>query len=78
MDSHTEREIQAGLRDFGRGRTTIIVTHRLADVSDADLILVLDEGRLAGCGRHEELLAAGGLYARLWESQKLQEELRRP
>ncbi len=78
VDSHTEREIQAGLRDFGRGRTTIVVTHRLADVVDADQILVLDEGRLAGRGRHEELLAAGGLYARLWESQKLQEELARP
>jgi ATP-binding cassette subfamily B multidrug efflux pump len=78
VDSQTEREIQEGLRGFARGRTTLVITHRLADVADADQILVLDEGRLVERGRHAELLAAGGLYARLWESQRLREELAKP
>ncbi len=75
VDSHTEREIRDGLREFMKGRTTLVVTHRLAAVTDADLILVFEEGRLVEGGRHAELAAAGGTYARLWESQKLVEEL---
>jgi len=75
VDSHTEREIRERLREFMKGRTTLVVTHRLSAVTDADLILVLDEGRLVERGRHAELAAAGGPYARLWESQKLVEEL---
>jgi ATP-binding cassette subfamily B protein len=78
VDSHTEREIQERLREFMKGRTTIVITHRLSAVADADLILVLDEGRLVEQGRHADLLAAQGTYARLWESQKLDEELTRP
>jgi ABC-type transport system involved in Fe-S cluster assembly fused permease/ATPase subunit len=58
-----------------KGRTTVVVTHRLSAVADADLILVLEEGRLVEQGRHADLLSAGGAYARLWESQKLVEEL---
>ncbi len=58
-----------------RGRTTIVITHRLSAVTDADLILVLEEGRLVEKGRHADLAAAGGPYAALWESQKLSEEL---
>jgi len=75
VDSHTEQEIQERLREFMKGRTTLVITHRLSAIADADLILVLDEGRLVEQGRHAELLAAGGVYARLWESQKLSEEL---
>jgi ATP-binding cassette subfamily B protein len=78
VDSHTEREIQDRLREFRRGRTTIVVTHRLADVADADQVLVLDAGRLVERGRHADLAAAGGLYARLWELQRLRKELAGP
>ncbi len=75
VDSQTEREIQDRLRDFMRGRTTIVVTHRLSSVADADRIFVLEGGRLAEEGRHEDLLARGGAYAALWESQTIAEEL---
>jgi ABC-type multidrug transport system fused ATPase/permease subunit len=75
VDADTEEEIRARLRDFARGRTTILVTHRLSMLVDCDQILVLDQGRLVERGRHDELVAAGGLYAALWEGQKLAEEL---
>jgi len=77
VDSHTEHEIQERLREFMKGRTTLVITHRLSAITDADLIFVLDEGRLVEQGRHAELVAAGGTYAKLWESQKLAEELTR-
>jgi len=75
VDSHTEREIQDRLREFMKGRTTIVITHRLSAITDADRILVLEEGRLVEQGRHDDLVASGGAYANLWESQKLTEEL---
>jgi ATP-binding cassette, subfamily B, multidrug efflux pump len=75
VDSHTEREIQDRLREFMKGRTSIVITHRLSAVADADRIFVLEDGRLVDQGRHDELLARGGLYALLWETQKLEEEL---
>jgi ATP-binding cassette subfamily B protein len=75
VDSHTEREIQDRLRGFMKGRTTIAITHRLSAITDADLILVLDDGQLLEQGTHATLVAAGGIYAKLWESQKLTEEL---
>ena len=67
-------EIQERLREFMKGRTTIVITHRLSAITDADLILVLDDGRLVEQGRHADLAAAGCPYAKLWESQKLTEE----
>jgi ATP-binding cassette subfamily B protein len=75
VDSQTERDIQERLAEFMKGRTTIVITHRLSAVTDADVILVLEEGRLVEQGRHADLAAAGGPYAALWESQKLSEEL---
>lgn len=69
LDRQTEQRVQKALTRLGTGRTTVLVAHRLATVRDADLIHVLDRGRVVESGAHETLLAAGGLYARLWASQ---------
>jgi ATP-binding cassette subfamily B protein len=78
VDSHTEREIQERLREFMKGRTTLVITHRISAITDADLILVLEEGQIAEQGTHASLVSAGGSYSALWESQRLAEELARP
>ncbi|WP_368932610.1 ATP-binding cassette domain-containing protein, partial [Achromobacter xylosoxidans] len=70
LDTRTEREIQANLREVSRGRSTLIIAHRLSTVADADEILVLEDGRVAERGRHAQLLAAGGLYAAMWARQQ--------
>ncbi|AWK86222.1 ABCB family ABC transporter ATP-binding protein/permease [Azospirillum thermophilum] len=70
LDTHTEREIQANLREVSRGRTTLVIAHRLSTVIDADEILVLEAGRVIERGRHADLLAAGGAYAALWARQQ--------
>ena len=75
VDAHTEARILAGLRDALVGRTSIIVSHRLAAVRDADWILVLDGGRIVEQGTHGELLAAGGRYWELLRRQQMEEEL---
>ena len=75
VDTHTEHEILEGLRQFRRGRTTLIVSHRISTVRDADQIVVLDDGRIAEQGTHGELVRAGGLYAELHRQQLLEEEL---
>jgi ATP-binding cassette subfamily B protein len=69
LDSQSEALIQSALEPLMRGRTSIVIAHRLSTILAADKILVLDEGRLVEQGRHEELLAAGGLYAGLYETQ---------
>ena len=69
QDSESEQLICDALDRMLVGRTTLIIAHRLSTVVEADLILVLDEGRLVETGRHDELLAKGGLYARLYEVQ---------
>ncbi len=70
LDTHTEKEIQASLREVSRSRTTLVIAHRLSTVIDADQILVLEQGRVVERGRHAELLAMGGLYASMWRRQQ--------
>lgn len=69
VDTRTEALIQQGLRRLMSGRTSFVIAHRLSTIADADRILVVDEGRIIESGSHDELLAAGGFYHRLWFSQ---------
>ncbi|HXU29032.1 MAG TPA: ABC transporter ATP-binding protein [Thermoanaerobaculia bacterium] len=75
VDTHTEERILGNLRRFFPGRTVFLVSHRVSAVQGADLIVVLDQGRIAERGTHDQLLAHGGLYAELAERQQLEEEL---
>lgn len=77
VDTETEERILRGLRDVIRGRTTILVAHRISTVKDADQIIVLRGGRITERGTHDELLALGGYYADLYQKQLLEEELAR-
>jgi ABC-type multidrug transport system fused ATPase/permease subunit len=72
LDSPTERAVLETLSHVARGRTTIMATHRLAAAVDADLIVVMEAGRVASAGTHDELMAAGGTYVRLYEEQTMQ------
>lgn len=68
-DAHSERLIQQAISNLAEGRTVIVIAHRLGTVQGADQIAVIEEGRLAECGPHDELLALGGRYARMWRNQ---------
>ena len=75
VDTYTEEKILGKLRGVMRGRTSLIVSHRISTVRDADTICVLDEGRIIEQGTHDELLELGGEYSALHERQLLEEEL---
>jgi ATP-binding cassette subfamily B protein len=76
LDSHTEKDIQDALERIARGRTSLVIAHRLSTVVHADNILVLDQGEIVEQGTHLELLAKGGLYASLWTRQREADEAR--
>ncbi|PZO92034.1 MAG: metal ABC transporter permease [Sphingomonas sanxanigenens] len=75
LDSRTEAEIQATIEAVERGRTTIVIAHRLSTIADADMIIVLDGGRVAEQGRHQALLAKHGLYAEMWARQQAEADM---
>ena len=75
VDTFTEEQILAGLKKAMQGRTTILISHRTSTARSADQIAVLVDGRIAERGSHEDLLARGGYYTRLYEKQQLEEEL---
>jgi ATP-binding cassette subfamily B multidrug efflux pump len=75
VDTYTEEEILHRLRAVMRGRTSLIISHRISTVKDADQIIVLHEGGIVEQGTHDELLAVGGIYAELYKKQLLEEEL---
>jgi len=75
LDSATEQEVQEALDEAAKGRTTLMVAHRLSTVAGADEIIVLSEGKIVERGTHHELLAAGGLYADLWSRQSRAHDL---
>lgn len=70
LDSQAEQAIQLQLKDIARNRTTLVIAHRLSTIADADQILVMDQGRIVERGTHAQLLAAGTVYASMWERQQ--------
>lgn len=75
VDTYTEEQILSNLRDVRKERTTLIVSHRVSTIRDADLICVIDDGRIIERGTHDELIELGGEYADLYQRQLLEEEL---
>ena len=78
LDSLSERQVQDSLTTLLEGRTSLIVAHRLSTIRDADLIVVLDQGRIVEQGTHDDLLAWRGLYAWLWQAQARRDTRREP
>jgi subfamily B ATP-binding cassette protein MsbA len=78
LDSESERHVQDALATLMRGRTTIVIAHRLSTVERADRIVVLSRGRIAEIGSHAELLSRDGLYAKLYRIQFAEDETGSP
>jgi ABC-type transport system involved in Fe-S cluster assembly fused permease/ATPase subunit len=74
LDSKAEQAIQAQLKEIAKNRTTLVIAHRLSTIADAAQILVLEHGRIVERGTHGQLLAAGGVYAQMWERQQARPE----
>ena len=74
LDSRTEQDIQSALRAVAQRRTTLVIAHRLSTVVDANEIIVMQDGQIAERGRHADLLALGGLYARMWALQAVEQD----
>ena len=74
LDSRTEAAIQDTLERIAARRTTLVIAHRLSTVTNADRIIVLDKGRVAETGTHDQLLAMRGLYADMWARQQAEKE----
>jgi ATP-binding cassette subfamily B protein len=75
VDIQTEERVLEGLEEFLRGKTSILITHRIAPLRRADRIIVLEEGQVVEMGDHGTLLAKGGIYTDLYWQSQLEEEL---
>lgn len=75
LDSQSEKAIQSELKRIAANRTTLTIAHRLSTITDASQILVMDNGRIAERGNHQELLVANGIYAHMWQLQKREENI---
>jgi len=75
VDTHTEEEILRGLRRIMRDRTSIIISHRVSTVKDADEIVVLENGKIVERGTHDQLILRGGLYQHLYIKQQLEKKV---
>jgi ABC-type transport system involved in Fe-S cluster assembly fused permease/ATPase subunit len=75
LDSATEQAIQSELEQISKGRTTLVIAHRLSTVMDADEILVMDGGRIVERGAHRSLLERGGVYADMWALQQQEDAI---
>ena len=76
VDTHTEEEILIKLKEFMKDRTSILISHRISTVKNADIIFVLEKGKIAEQGTHDNLLRLNGIYADLYQKQLLEEELK--
>lgn len=69
LDTESEKLVQDALNNLLKGRTSVVIAHRLSTIHNADLIVVVDHGRVAECGTHNELMERNGIYAKLIEMQ---------